>query len=184
MRPRWQGLIDEDHPLRPNHLYGAYKAAVEAHLWAEHYDRGRHACSIRPCGVYGIDPDLPRSRGYDLLRKLAAGEPIRQPGGGKWVHIDDTVAAIAGAIGNPSAAGRPFNLVDCYLRHADWAALGAEVLGVKGDIDFSSPAQPQNTFSKNAAGELGVKLDRGREGIREHLRALAAEMRRRGVLKP
>src|SRR5262245_37539227 len=28
IRPRWEGLIDEDHPLRPGNLYGALKAAV------------------------------------------------------------------------------------------------------------------------------------------------------------
>ncbi len=32
MRPHWKGVIDEDHPLRPNTEYGAYKAAVEAQL--------------------------------------------------------------------------------------------------------------------------------------------------------
>ena len=37
MRARWEGMIDEDHPLRPASAYGAYKAAVEAHLWAEHF---------------------------------------------------------------------------------------------------------------------------------------------------
>src|SRR4051812_25911707 len=182
MRPRWQGVIDEDHPLRPRWVYGAYKAAVEAYLWAEHFDTGRHTCAIRPCGVYGIDPDLPRSHGYDELRSVARGEPVRTPGGGKWVHVDDVVAAVAGAIGNPGAAGRPFNLVDCYARYADWAALAAEVLGVSADIDFSSTPRPQNTFSKDAAHEVGVRLDRGPEGIREHLRGLATEMRRRGEL--
>jgi nucleoside-diphosphate-sugar epimerase len=194
MRPRWKGLIDEDHPLRPKSVYGAYKAAVEAYLWAEHLDDrstggqaasgtgGRHTCAIRPCGVYGIDPDLARSHGYDELRALARGEAIRTPGGGKWVHVDDVVALVAAVIGNPAAAGRPFNMVDCYARYADWGAAAAEVLGIKAEIDFSSPAKPQNEFSKEAAASLGVRLDRGIGGIREHLRELAAEMRRAGAL--
>lgn len=183
MRTRWVGAIDEDHPLRPRSVYGAYKAAVEAYLWAEHFDTGRHTCAIRPCGVYGIDPDLPRSHGYDELKQVARGEPVRRPGGGKWVHVDDVVAAVVGAIGNPGAAGRPFNLVDCYARYADWAALAAEALGGTADIDFSSPERPKNEFTKDAGRELGARLDRGQEGIREHLRELAGEMRRRGELR-
>lgn len=183
MRPRWKGIIDEDHPLRPRSVYGAYKAAVEAYLWAEHEDTGRHTVAIRPCGVYGIDPDLPRSHGYDELLAVSRGEPVRRKGGGKWVHVEDVAAAVAGAIGAPLAAGRPFNLVDCYLRYADWAALAAEVLGVKADIDFSSPERPQNEFTKDAAREIGAGLDRGRAGIREHLVQLAGEMRRAGALR-
>jgi nucleoside-diphosphate-sugar epimerase len=182
MRARWNGLIDEDHPLRPKSVYGAYKAAVEAYLCAEHLDTGRHTCAIRPCGVYGVDPDLARSHGYDELRALARGEAVRTPGGGKWVHVDDVVALVAAVIGNPAASGRPFNMVDCYARYADWAALAAEVLGVKGTIDFSSPAKPKNEFSKEAAASLGVTLDRGMEGIREHLHELAGAMRRAGAL--
>ena len=48
MKPRWDGRIDEDHPLRPGTDYGAYKASIEAHLWAEHYRDGRHTSAIRP----------------------------------------------------------------------------------------------------------------------------------------
>jgi nucleoside-diphosphate-sugar epimerase len=182
MRPRWRGLIDEDHPLRPNSTYGAHKAAVEAFLWAEHFGRARHTSALRPCRVYGIDPALERSHGYDILRQLSRAEPIRTPGGGKWVHVEDVAAAIVAAVGNPAAAGRAYNLADCYARWADVAKMGAEILGVKADIDLSSPEQPQNQFTKDAARELGIALDRGHEGIKAHLRELAAEMRRAGAL--
>ncbi len=177
MRPRWGGMIDEDHPLRPGTLYGAYKAAVEAHLWAQHYapeaeGGGQSVCVLRPCAVYGIDPKLERSHGYKLIRKLKAGEPIRTPGGGKFVHVDDVAAATVACAGNPEAAGRAYNLVDCYARWADWAQIAAELLGVKADIDFSSPPEPKNTFTKDAAASLGVTLSRGHGGIRAHLREL------------
>lgn len=181
MRPRWEGLIDEDHPLRPGSLYGAYKAAVEAHLWAQHFGPaseggGQSTCALRPCGVYGIDPKLERSHGYKLVRKLKAGEPIRTPGGGKFVHVEDVAAATVACVGNAAAAGRVYNLVDCYARWADWAKMAAELLGVEAVIDFSSPAEPKNTFSKEAARSLGVDLDRGHEGIRAYLGELIAAM--------
>ncbi len=173
MRPRWQGWVDEDHPLRPATLYGACKAAVEAHLWAAHFGQGRNTCALRPCAVYGIDPDLPRSIGHPILETVRAGRPYRRPGGGKFVHVDDVAAAAAAAVGNPAVAGRAFHLADCYARWGDWARIACQVLGTEVEIDLSSPPQPKNTFTKDAARELGVALDRGHEGIRAHLESLA-----------
>ncbi len=169
MRARWEGRIDEDHPLRPNTPYGAYKAAVEAHLWAEHLGGGRNTSALRPCGVYGIDPRLEKSLGYDVARAVIAKRRIRRPGGGKWVHVEDVAQAVAAAIGNAEVAGKPYNLVDCYARWADWARMAADIVGVTGDIDFASPEQPANTFDSTAARSLGVSLDRGHDGIRRYL---------------
>ena len=33
------------------------------------------------------------------------------------------------AVGNPDSAGKAYNLVDCYARWADWAAITADLLG-------------------------------------------------------
>ncbi len=180
-----RGLIDEDHPLRPAMLYGAYKAAVEVHLWSAHYSTGQHTCAVRPCGVYGIDPNLSRSHGYKLLKAIAEGKPWAQEAGGKFVHVEDTAAAIVACVGNDNAAGRPFNLVDCYARWADWARMAGEVLGVDAKTDTSSPASPKNVFLKDEAKSLGVGgefLERGHEGIRAHLEQLVGVMRERGEL--
>jgi len=176
MRPRWQGKIDEDHPLRPSMLYGAYKAAVEAHLWSEHFGSGRHTCAIRPCGVYGIDPALDRSHGYALIEKLKRGEPIDKLGGGKFVHVEDVADAIVATLGNPDAAGKPYNLVDCYARWADWGIMARDLMRLDVEVDTSSPAQPKNIFLKDAVQSLGVKMDRGHEGIRTHIKELIEVM--------
>ncbi len=169
---RWKGCVDEDHPLRPSGLYGAYKAAVEAHLWDAHYRTGQSTCAVRPCGVYGIDPNLDRSIGYPIIGDVRAGKPYGRPGGGKFVHVQDVAAAVTAAVGNPASAGRAYNLVDCYARWADWATITADLLGVDVDIDRSSPDRPVNQFSKAAARSLGVSLDRGHDGIRDHIEAL------------
>jgi dihydroflavonol-4-reductase len=176
IRPRWAGVIDEDHPLRPMGAYGAYKAAVEAHLWDEHYRNRRHTAALRPCGVYGIDPKLERSIGYTIIDDLRQGKPFRRAGGGKFVHVESVAHAVCAIVGNPEAAGRPYNLADCYARWSDWAAMAAELMGIDADIDSSSPSSSKNVFSKDAARSLGVNLDRGHEGIREHLRELIAAM--------
>jgi len=177
IRPRWQGLIDEDHPTRPHGWYGACKAAVEDHLWAAHHHLGVSTCALRPCAVYGIDPNLERSIGYPIIGKLRDGQPFKRQGGGKFVHVDDVARATVAAVGNPDASGTIFNLADCYLRWADWAAIAADLLGVDAEIDFSSPESPKNMFSKEAVkNTLGVPLDRGREGVREHLAELIDRM--------
>lgn len=176
MRPRWNGVIDEDHPLRPAGWYGAFKAAVEPHLWADHFMNQRNTCAHRPCAVYGIDPKLDRSYGFSTITKLKAGEIANRPGGGKFVHVDDVAAAIVASVGNPQSAGRAYNLVDCYARWNDWGVIAAELLGIKAQFDLASPPQARNTFTKDAAASLGVKLDRGHEGIRAHLSELIALM--------
>ncbi len=176
MLARWGGVIDEDHPLRPIGLYGAYKAAVEAHLWDAHYRTGQVTCAVRPCAVYGIDPNLPRSIGYPIIEDLKAGKPYTRAGGGKFVHVDDVAAVVSALVGNPDVAGRVYNLVDCYTRWADWAVLAAELLGVQADIDMTSADRPANTFTKDAVQSLGIAMDRGSEGIRRHLAELVHRM--------
>ncbi len=174
MRSRWRGVIDEDHPLRPASWYGAYKAAVEPHLWTAHFSQGQHTSAIRPCGVYGLDPNLERTYGIGMLRKLRKGQSVDKAGGGKFVHVDDVSAATVACVGNPDAAGKAYNLVDCYARWADWALIAADLLGVQVEVDTSSPSEPRNTFTKDAVRSLGVNLNRGHEGIREYLRELIA----------
>ena len=176
IRPRWGGLIDEDHPLRPGTAYGAYKAAVEAHLWAAHYDLGQHTCALRPCAVYGIDPNPQRSIGSTIIKTIKRGKPFHRRGGGKFVHVEDVAAAVVATVGNPDAAGNAYNLADCYARWADWALMASELLGIDATIDTASPPQPKNTFTKDAVHSLGITLDRGHDGIREHLRELIENM--------
>lgn len=179
IKSRWGGVIDEDHPTRPSRDYGAYKAAVEPHLWRDHLSDGRHTVAIRPCQVYGIEPKINNSTGYDIVQHIRRGEPFSKPGGGKFVHVQDVAAAIVASIENPGAAGRPIDLADCYARYADWAAMAREVLATHIDIDFSSPEQSKNVFSKDAAKEIVDEpgfLDRGHDGIREYLHELIDAM--------
>jgi hypothetical protein len=43
-------------------------------------------------------------------------------------------------------------------------------------IDLSSPPEPQNRFTKDAARALGASLDRGHDGLRTHLAQLVRAM--------
>lgn len=177
MRPRWEGLIDEDHPTRPSSDYGACKAAVEAHLWSEHFGKGRHTSALRPCAVYGMDPNLERTIGYPIVKRVHEKQAFSKQGGGKFVHVDDVAASAVAIVGNADAAGKAYNMADCYARWGDWAQMAAQEMGLEARIDLSSLAEPKNVFTKTAANSLGVGLDRGHAGIREHLRELVGAMK-------
>jgi nucleoside-diphosphate-sugar epimerase len=177
MRPRWGGIVDEDHPVRPSTLYGAYKAAVEEHMWTAHFQRGVSTCAIRPCAVYGIDPRLERSVGYPIVARVQRERRFDRAGGGKFVHVDDVAEVVTRAVGNPEAAGTVLNMADCYARWTDLARMAADALGLEAEIDDTSPAQSKNRFSKEAVAALGVPMDRGHDGLRAHIGALIEQMR-------
>lgn len=167
--------LKDDHPL-PGSYYAACKSAIEAHVHAEHLG-GRATAIIRPCRTYGIDPNLERSEGHSIIESLRRSEPFRQTGWGRWVHVEDVGAAAVAIVGNPATSGRVYDLVDCYARHADWAQMAADVLGIHADIDFSGPPSPGSMIDPDAARTLGIHLNRGHTGIRDHLTGLANIMR-------
>lgn len=173
MHPNWNGFIDESHPTRPGGLYGAFKATIEAHMWAAHESRGQPVTAIRPTAVYGRDPDLKRSFGYSIIQSIREGKPFTRLGGGKFVNVQDVAAATIACIGNSKASPRVYNLVNCYARWADWAMFAKEALHSDVDVDTSSPPAPINTFDTTyVTEELGVKVARGLDDIRKAVEEL------------
>ena len=173
MHDKWQGTIDEAHPTRPGSFYGACKAAVEAHLWAENASHGQCFSSIRPCAVYGIDPTMKRSIGWPIIETIKNGKPYERSGGGKFVHVEDVAEATIACIDNENASPSVYNLVDCYARWSDWALLIADELGVEATIDDSSPTAPANSFDTTDVNtDLGVMLNRRTKGIQTYIKEL------------
>ncbi|MGI9014093.1 MAG: NAD-dependent epimerase/dehydratase family protein [Phycisphaerales bacterium] len=170
----WEGVVDETHPLRPNSLYGAYKAAVEAHLWQGYHEHGTPFAALRPAAVYGIDPHMTRSIGFPIIRSLRNGEPFTRAGGGKFVHVQDVADAVRACIENDAVQAEVFNLADCYARWSDIAIMLKDILDLQDvTIDTSSPELSKNVFCKDRVRDtLGVQLDRGHEGLKQYLREL------------
>ncbi len=172
---RWNGRIDEDHPLRPGSVYGACKAAVEAHLWAEQARGDIETVSIRPAGVYGVEPvRLDQSLAYAMVRQLIEGGSIGPDefrGGGKFIHVDDVADAILRACEAPGASGHAFNLADCYTKWTRFGQFAAESLGLDPARVVPDEGPPaKNMFDKTAVREfLGLALDRGEAGIRAYV---------------
>lgn len=185
MSDRWNGNVDELHPTRPGNYYGALKASLEAHLWALHTSRDLTFASLRPAAVYGLDPHIKRSIGFPILRDIASKHSYERTGGGKFIHVDDVAACVAASLERPRGSAGIYHLADCYARWADWGLMSAELLGVEATVDQNSPTSSKNTFTKDALkGELGVSLDRGHEGIREHLATLMHAMQEQDLLTP
>ena len=140
--------ITETHPTWPGGLYGAYKAAVEAHLKAYHHRYGLSTCAFRPAAVYGDDPVLERNQWYRLITKAARGETIRYPRGGKITHVDDVADALTLCVGDAGAAGEFFNLVEGYLYGQRVAEVAREVSGSDATIEDKAGDGPANQFDK------------------------------------
>jgi nucleoside-diphosphate-sugar epimerase len=173
MLDQWNGHIDDAHPTRPGGLYGALKASLEAHLWSLSTQHGTAFTALRPAAVYGIDPQQTRSIGWPIVECLLRGDAWSRAGGGKFVHIDDVAACIAGAAKGQHEGGRLHHLADCYARWSDWTCMAAECLGLNVDIQHTAPDHPKNMFMVDDVKEtLGVALNRGHAGIREHIEHL------------
>jgi nucleoside-diphosphate-sugar epimerase len=102
--------IDEDSPLRPQHPYGASKAAAEAfvHAYCESY--GLTAAILRPNFIVGpIPPPAPYADNviYDFIRALLDAGEVRLAGDGlfrrEWVHVGD----VADAVWRAALSNRP-----------------------------------------------------------------------------
>lgn len=173
--PEWNGRIDGTHPMRPGGMYGACKAALEAHVWMLRSMHDIPCTIIRPAAVYGIDPALDRSIGVPILQRVRKGETLRRKGGGKFVHVDDVAQSMVRSLNCQSADGSIYHLADCYARWSDWGEMACEILGQQVEIDDSSPEQPKNMFTTDElAQDLNLPLDRGHTGIKDHLKELAA----------
>ena len=184
MSDQWKGNIDDLHPTRPGNYYGALKASLESHLWALHTSKDLTFTALRPAAVYGVDPTLKRSIGFPILRDIANKHRYERSGGGKFIHVDDVAACVAASLDRPRPSTGIYHLADCYARWADWGLMAADLLGVEAKVDRESPTSSKNVFTKDSiTRELGLTIDRGHDGIKQHLASLLEMMRKQDLLE-
>lgn len=170
--------LDEQHPLLPNSLYGAYKAAVEPHLHAYHHQFGMNTSAWRPAAVYGIDPLRSKSQWYELVQKVKRGDAIDTDKGGKIVHVQDVADALAAAVGDAGVAGKSYNLVDSYIYDQTVAEIAKSLCASASRIEARKGAGPKHQFDTSLALEFfnrhgnSVALRRGEAGVRSYLEQL------------
>src|SRR4051812_24929275 len=138
--------LDENHPTWPSSIYGAYKAAVEPHLKAYHFAYGMNTSSWRPAAIYGLDPDLPRSQWYDLVKTAKEGGTIDTDKGGKITHVQDVADALTLAVGDEKTAGQFYNLVENYMYWQGAAELAKELSKSDATIHDRTGLGPKNMF--------------------------------------
>jgi nucleoside-diphosphate-sugar epimerase len=174
--------LDENHPTWPSSIYGAYKAAIEPHLKAYHFSYGMNTSSWRPAAVYGLDPHLPRSQWYDLVKTAQEGGSIDTAQGGKITHVQDVADALTLAIGDDGVAGQFYNLVDGYMYWQGAAELAKELTGSEAVIADRAGEGPKNSFDTSKASAFfkrhgnTLALNRSVEGVREYVKELLARM--------
>ena len=162
--------LNEQHPLIPDSNYGAYKASVEAFCHSYFLSKSINTTIFRPVGIYGIDPHVPNSEWYDLIKNIKNGVDVEVVGGGKIVHVEDVAHAIDSAIDNKDASGKVYNLVDFYVDNMTIAKMAKEICDSKSGIN-GTPKQPKNTIDNTESKKLGVHYA-GIEGLRQYIQEL------------
>jgi dihydroflavonol-4-reductase len=172
------GRITEETPAWPGSVYGAYKAAVEPHLKAYHAAYGMNTSAWRPAAVYGVDPDLPRSQWFDLIKTAKQGGTVSTDKGGKITHVQDVADALALAVGDPAVAAQFYNLVDCYLYWQAAAEIAKDLSGSSAVIEDRRGKGPRNQFDTKKAVDFfdrhgnTTALRRGIGGVRQYVAEL------------
>jgi UDP-glucuronate 4-epimerase len=137
--------VPEDAPLNVTDIYGASKIAAETVLRAYRHDHSLPAIVLRPSSVYGpgrmtacfIRDMIDHARRGDPLALAPEGACRRQ-----FVHVDDVVAAILGALNAPRFDHFAFNVSGgTWLSEQEIAARAAPVLPGLRIASIAAPAR-------------------------------------------
>ena len=151
--------LDETHPLWPTSHYGAHKAAIEKFVHSFGLGMNFQICALRPTGIYGPAHPLPASRWFDLVQRVARGEHVTVPGGGKEVHAADVAKAVAILLNAPAKeiTGAAFNCYDRYVSEYDVATWAKELSGSNANI-IGQPRQPKHQIDTARLRSLGMQF--------------------------
>jgi UDP-glucuronate 4-epimerase len=177
--------VGEDAPLNATDIYGASKIAAETVLRAYRHDHGLPAIVLRPSSVYGpgrttacfIRDMIDHARRGDLLALAPEGACRRQ-----FVHVDDVVAAILGALNAPRLDHFAFNVSGgTWLSEQEIAARAAPVFPGLRIASIAAPARcldgemgPLDTARAQAAFGFSPSIP-----LAEGIAAYAATLRQR-----
>jgi len=147
--------LNEAHPLWPTSHYGAHKAAIEKFIHSYGMGHGYPICSLRPTGIYGIARPVARSKWFDLVRGVMAGEPVECSGGGKEVHALDVARAVEILLDAEEIAGEAYNCYDMYVSQYDVATIAKELTGSASEI-VGEPKSPKHQIETGKLQRLGM----------------------------
>jgi nucleoside-diphosphate-sugar epimerase len=149
--------LDEAHPTWSASHYGAHKAAIEAFVSSYGLGARMPICALRPCGVYGLARPPRKSKWFDLVQKVAAGEPVECRGGGKEVHAVDVSRGVEILLDADAQAvsGRMFNCCDRYVSEYEVAHVARRLAGADGPIG-GAETHPKHQIATDRIRSLGM----------------------------
>ena len=164
--------LDETHPLWPSSHYGAHKAAIEAFVHSYGQGQGFPICALRPTGIYGLAHPARESKWFDLVSKVARGEPVPCRKGGKEVHAADVARAVEVLLNAPVEAitGEAFNCYDRYVSEHEVATIARALSGSASEIR-GEPTLPKNQIITTKLQALGMRFG-GRPLLEQTVREL------------
>jgi len=162
--------LDETHPLWPFSHYGAHKAAIEKFIHSYGFGHGYEICALRPTGIYGVARPVEQSKWYDLVQRVARGEPISSDKGDKEVHAADVAKAVGILLTAEGVAGQAYNCYDTYVADQDVAEITKEITGSSSRIERLNKG-PKNQIDTGRIRALGMKFG-GRELLLETVQKL------------
>lgn len=151
-------VLDETHPTSPDTHYGAYKAAVESMLCSFAAVEGMRTSAIRATGVYGMIWPVERSKWWNLVRQVIAGEPIYSASGGTEVHGKDVANTIWACLENPEHAPDLIHLSDLYVTDRRVVELARNASNLPGPLPALPGSPMANALACPRLSELGIAL--------------------------
>lgn len=162
--------LDEAHPLWPMSHYGAHKAAIEKFVHSYGLGEGYDICALRPTGIYGAARPIDRSKWYEIVRAVKAGQPITSVKGGKEVHATDVAKAVSILLTADGIAGQAYNCFDMYIAQQDVARIAKEITNSDSDITALNKG-PVHQIDTSKLRKLGMTF-----GGKVQLEATIGEM--------
>ena len=126
--------LDETHPLWATSHYGAHKGAIEKFVHSFGFGDGWDICALRPTGIYGVSRSVEKSKWYDVVRKVKAGEPVERAYGGKEVHAADVARAVEILLAADGVAGQTYNCYDMTISTTMVGEIAKRLTGSESSI--------------------------------------------------
>ena len=165
-------ITDEASVCRPDGEYGAYKAAIDAYVYALAKEWKFNVCSLRLGWVYGIFRDPGRMAFYKETKQIVNNKSmVKLEGNFDFVSARDAAGAMVSVIGNIKTKGEIYNLLNDRTTTA--LSMGQYVKQISGSKSrlSSLPVKAFRTGNEKFK-KLGYNFSNG-AGIREYLSELA-----------
>jgi len=152
--------LDEAHPLWMTTHYGAHKAAIEQFVHSYGFGIGYPICALRPTGIYGRHHQPERSKWYDIVQRVVAGESVNCERGGKEVHAADVAECVDLLLHADSIAGEAYSCYDRYVSEFEVAQLARKISGSSAEIT-GRITTPKNQIISDKIKDLGMTFGGG-----------------------